>query len=165
MKAIEALGARRLLTSFTASSVADLVSDINAANAAGGPDTITLAPATTFTLTARDNENYGFSGLPAIEPGGGGFELRPLRQPISEADFRFLHIRRTGRAVGAPARVTILCLPPTGDPITIPAVISYQAFVDRLFGGTVISEGHSCLVVAAPSPWSSCSSSSGSSRS
>jgi len=44
MRPIEPLETRRLLTAFTASSVAELIGDINAANAAGGENTITLAP-------------------------------------------------------------------------------------------------------------------------
>ena len=44
MRPVEHLEARRLLASFTASSVTELIADINAANAAGGSNTITLAP-------------------------------------------------------------------------------------------------------------------------
>src|SRR4051795_3866573 len=42
MRNVEPLESRRLLASFTASSVTDLIADINAANAAGGTNTITL---------------------------------------------------------------------------------------------------------------------------
>jgi hypothetical protein len=55
MKQVELLESRRLLASFTASSVAELVGDINAANAAGGANTITLAAGAAFSLTAVDN--------------------------------------------------------------------------------------------------------------
>src|SRR5437899_7102154 len=53
-------------SSFTAASVSDLIADINAANAAGGSNTITLVAGTTFTLTAVDNTTDGATGLPVI---------------------------------------------------------------------------------------------------
>src|SRR4051812_21699431 len=69
MRLVEQLEPRRLLTSFTASSVADLIADINAANAAGGSNTITLSSGTTFKLSAVDNGTDGPSGLPVIAVG------------------------------------------------------------------------------------------------
>jgi hypothetical protein len=60
---LEALEARQLLASYTAASVADLIADINAANTAGGANTITLVAGTTFTLTSTGN---GSDGLPPI---------------------------------------------------------------------------------------------------
>jgi hypothetical protein len=66
MRQVEQLETRRLLTAFTATSVAELVGDINAANAAGGANTITLTPATTFNLTVADNEFGTPTGLPVI---------------------------------------------------------------------------------------------------
>jgi len=51
-------------SSFTAASVSDLVADINAANAAGGSNTINLVAGTTFNLTAVDNTSDG------ARPGG-----------------------------------------------------------------------------------------------
>ncbi|MCA1686329.1 MAG: hypothetical protein LC745_10200, partial [Planctomycetia bacterium] len=67
---LEPLEDRTVLSSYSASSVAELIADINAANAAGGSNTITLAPGKTFTLTAADNTNvlgYGdANGLPVI---------------------------------------------------------------------------------------------------
>src|SRR6476620_2607096 len=60
---------RTVLSGYTASSVAELIADINAANAAGGSNTITLAPGKTFTLTAVDNITDGATGLPAIASG------------------------------------------------------------------------------------------------
>jgi hypothetical protein len=50
------LEARTVPSGFTAASVADLVADINAANAAGGANNITLVAGTTFTLTARPSK-------------------------------------------------------------------------------------------------------------
>src|SRR5262249_14120007 len=44
---LEALEDRALPSSYTAGTVADLIADINAANAAGGANTITLNPGTT----------------------------------------------------------------------------------------------------------------------
>jgi hypothetical protein len=64
--AVEALEDRAVPVSFTAATVADLVADISAANAAGGANTITLAPGARFTLTAADNSTDGPTGLPVI---------------------------------------------------------------------------------------------------
>jgi hypothetical protein len=67
MRQVEPLETRRLLAAFTASSVPELIADINAANAAGGSNTITLTPGTTFTLNAVNNYYYdGPAGLPMI---------------------------------------------------------------------------------------------------
>jgi hypothetical protein len=46
--------------------VADLIADINAANTAGGSNTITLVAGKTFTLAAVDNTTDGATGLPVI---------------------------------------------------------------------------------------------------
>ena len=69
MQLIEQLETRRLLASFTAASVADLISDIGAANAAGGSNTITLAAGSTFKLNAVADNNFGATGLPMIVAG------------------------------------------------------------------------------------------------
>ena len=69
MRQVEPLETRRLLASFTAASVPELIGDINAANAAGGSNTITLMPAATFTLDAVDNTTDGPTGLPVILAG------------------------------------------------------------------------------------------------
>jgi hypothetical protein len=64
---LEQLEDRTLPSSFTAATVSDLIADINAANAAGGSNTITLAPKTTFTLTQVNNTtSEGSNGLPVI---------------------------------------------------------------------------------------------------
>src|SRR5215470_2284151 len=63
---LEPLEDRALPSAYTATSVADLIADINAANAAGGSNTITLVAGTTFTLTAVDNTTDGATGLPVI---------------------------------------------------------------------------------------------------
>ena len=77
MQPVEQLETRRLLAVFTASSVAELVSDINAVNETPEADTITLAPGSAFTLTAVDHSNPdgAATGLPAIVPGGGGLTI------------------------------------------------------------------------------------------
>jgi hypothetical protein len=62
----EPLEGRTLLASWTAVSVADLIADINAANLAGGSNTITLAAHKTFNLTAVNNTTDGANGLPVI---------------------------------------------------------------------------------------------------
>jgi hypothetical protein len=69
VRQFESLEPRRLLASFTASSVADLISDIKAANTSGGANTITLVPGTTFKLNAVDNDFGGPTGLPVIAAG------------------------------------------------------------------------------------------------
>ena len=62
----EQLEGRTLLASWIAASVADLIADINAANLAGGSNTIELVAGKTFTLTARNNSTDGGNGLPVI---------------------------------------------------------------------------------------------------
>src|SRR5690349_16374978 len=71
---LEHLEDRFLPTAYTAASVAQLIYDINDANLHPGTNTITLAAATTFTLTAVNNtalENlsYATNGLPVIAAG------------------------------------------------------------------------------------------------
>jgi hypothetical protein len=51
---------------YTAGSASDLIADINAANQAGGGNTILLAANTTFDLTAVNNTTNGANGLPAM---------------------------------------------------------------------------------------------------
>jgi hypothetical protein len=63
---LEPLEDRALPSAYTAGSVADLIADINTANAAGGSNTITLVAGTTFNLTAVDNSTDGATGLPVI---------------------------------------------------------------------------------------------------
>jgi hypothetical protein len=53
-------------SNFNAASVSDLIADINAANLAGGANTITLVAGNTFTLAAADNGTDGATGLPLI---------------------------------------------------------------------------------------------------
>jgi hypothetical protein len=69
MRPVETLEVRRLLASFTASSVTELIADINAANAAGGSNTITLTPGALFKLSAVDNTTAGATGLPVVAAG------------------------------------------------------------------------------------------------
>jgi hypothetical protein len=66
---LERLEDRTVLSGYTASTVADLIADINAANAAGGSNTITLVAGKTFTLTKVDNTTDGATGLPVIAGG------------------------------------------------------------------------------------------------
>jgi hypothetical protein len=63
---LEKLEDRRLPSSYTAASVSALIADINAANAAGGSNTIVLAANTTFDLTVVNNTTNGANGLPVI---------------------------------------------------------------------------------------------------
>jgi hypothetical protein len=64
--ALEQLDERTLLTNYTAGTVSHLIADINAANAAGGANTITLVAGATFTLTAVNNSTDDNTGLPVI---------------------------------------------------------------------------------------------------
>src|SRR5215472_7431363 len=65
---MEQLEDRRLLSNYSAASVSDLIADINAANKAGGTNTITLTAPTTspYVLTAVNNTADGGNGLPQI---------------------------------------------------------------------------------------------------
>src|SRR5262245_48101144 len=63
---LEQLEDRTVTSTFTAASVSDLIADINAANAAGGANTIALVAGTTFTLAAVNNSTDGGNGLPVI---------------------------------------------------------------------------------------------------
>jgi hypothetical protein len=65
---VELLEDRTVLSSYTAATVADLIADINAANLAGGSNTITLAAGKSFGLTQADNtmSGDGANGLPVI---------------------------------------------------------------------------------------------------
>jgi hypothetical protein len=62
---------RTLLSTYSAATVSDLIADINAANNAGGTNTITLTAPTTspYVLTAVDNTTAGPTGLPVISGG------------------------------------------------------------------------------------------------
>ena len=66
--ALKQLEDRTLLTGYNAANVTDLINDINAANTAGGSNTITLTAQTTspYVLTAVDNSTDGWTGLPVI---------------------------------------------------------------------------------------------------
>jgi hypothetical protein len=57
---------RVAMSNYTAATVPDLIADINAANAGGGSNTITLVAGATFTLTAVNNATDGATGLPVI---------------------------------------------------------------------------------------------------
>lgn len=60
---LEALEDRTVPSSVTAATVTDLINEINAANQAGGSNTIALVAGNTFTLTAAPD---GANGLPVI---------------------------------------------------------------------------------------------------
>jgi hypothetical protein len=65
---LESLEDRSLLSSYSAATVSELISDINAANAAGGTNSIALTAPTSspYMLTAVDNTTDGPTGLPVI---------------------------------------------------------------------------------------------------
>jgi hypothetical protein len=68
--ACEELEGRTVPSNFTAATVSDLIADINAANTAGGSNTIALVAGKTFTLTTAMSNNSsgvaGYNGLPVI---------------------------------------------------------------------------------------------------
>src|SRR5229473_7335167 len=63
---LEQLETRTLLSNYSAATVSDLIADINAANLAGGSNTITLAAGTNFALAVVNNATDGATGLPII---------------------------------------------------------------------------------------------------
>jgi len=65
---VEQLEDRALPSSYSAGNVKDLIADINAANTAGGANTISLTAPTTspYVLTAVNNTTNGATGLPVI---------------------------------------------------------------------------------------------------
>jgi hypothetical protein len=70
---LEGLEERTVPSSFTAATFSDLIADINAANLAGGSNSITLVAGNRFNLTVQDNDDYaateGANGLPVIAAG------------------------------------------------------------------------------------------------
>lgn len=56
-------------SNYTAGNVAELIADIDSANASGDSDTITLAPGARFSLTSQNNVATGANGLPVIATG------------------------------------------------------------------------------------------------
>jgi hypothetical protein len=68
---LDQLEDRMLPSNYTALTASDLIADINAANNAGGTNTITLTAPTTspYVLTAVDNHTDGPTGLPVISGG------------------------------------------------------------------------------------------------
>jgi hypothetical protein len=66
---LERLEDRTLPSSYSAASVSGLIADINAANKAGGGNTITLTANTTFDLTKVNANIDGPTGLPVIAAG------------------------------------------------------------------------------------------------
>jgi hypothetical protein len=83
-----------LPASYTAASVADLIADINAANLAGGSNTITLAAGATFTLAAAADKSG--DGLPMIAANDNlsflGNNDTIQRKPTSTAAFRLFEV-------------------------------------------------------------------------
>src|SRR5262249_45020176 len=101
---LERLEDRTLPSNYTAASVADLIADINAANAVGGSNTITLVAGTTLTLSAVDNTTDGATGLPVIAAndnltiaGNGDTIERSMAAGI--ADFRLLDLASGGSLI------------------------------------------------------------------
>jgi hypothetical protein len=68
---LEALEDRTLPSTYYTATTSELIADINAANRAGGANTITLTAPTTspYVLTAVNNTTNGANGLPVISGG------------------------------------------------------------------------------------------------
>src|SRR5262245_39508159 len=68
---LQALECRQLLTAYTAATAAELIKDINAANKAGGTNTITLTAAagSPYVFSAVNNTTDGANVLPVIKKG------------------------------------------------------------------------------------------------
>jgi hypothetical protein len=60
-----------MFSSYTASTVAQLIAAIDSANSSAAADTITIAAGATFALTAASDTTHGATGLPRITGGGG----------------------------------------------------------------------------------------------
>ena len=107
---LEQLEDRSLPSTYYAATVSDLIADINAANQAGGSNTVLLAANTTFDLAAANNGTNGGNGLPVIAAnnnlaiiGQGGDVIQ--RDPFSYYDFRLFDV-----AGGASLTLTDLIL-------------------------------------------------------
>jgi hypothetical protein len=68
---LEQLETRLVPASYSAVNVAQLIADINAANTAGGSNTVTLTAPTSrpYVLTREINSSFGATGLPGIAAG------------------------------------------------------------------------------------------------
>jgi hypothetical protein len=126
MRPIEPLESRRLLASFAASSVAELIGGINAANAAGGSNSITLTPGITFNLIAADNATHHPTGLPVVAAGNdltiaGNGDIIQRSTARGTPDFRLFDV-----AAGASLSLNNLTL---------------SGGVARFYGGAVVNLG------------------------
>jgi hypothetical protein len=100
--ALEQLEDRSLPSAYTAGNVAELIADINAANLKGGPNTITLAPHTLFSVTAVDNLADCPNGLPVIADGDkltivGNESVIERSTASGTPDFRLFDVSSRGR--------------------------------------------------------------------
>jgi hypothetical protein len=94
---LDQLENRMVPTTFTASSVADLIADIHAANLQGGDNAIVLTANTPFTLTTVDNTTDGPTGLPVIAGKGrltieGNGDTIARSQVVGTPAFRLLDV-------------------------------------------------------------------------
>jgi len=94
-RCFETLEGRRLLATVT--TQAGLIAAINAANAAGGNNTITLGKNITLFESTADNTSDGFNGLPAITTGdnltiNGVGHILARSTSSGNSDFRFFDV-------------------------------------------------------------------------
>ncbi len=82
-----------------AGDVACLITAINAANASGTANTLTLA-AGPYTLTAVDNNTDGLTGLPSVTSPltlrGAGADSTMIERAVGAPQFRLLHVALQG---------------------------------------------------------------------
>ncbi|MBE9118155.1 DUF4347 domain-containing protein [Lusitaniella coriacea LEGE 07157] len=118
---------------FTATTVAELIADINTANANGEADTIRLTPNGIYTLTVIDNNTDGDNGLPSILADGGnsltieGFGAT-IERDGAAPNFRIFHV-----SGGADLRLNNLTLR-SGSTQTAGAFITRN-------GGAILNRG------------------------
>jgi hypothetical protein len=97
---VEQLEDRLVPSTFTVSDVSHLIKAINAANKAGGSNTITLVAGDTFTLTKSNNKVDGPTGLPVIKANdnltiiGNGDTIE--RNTFKTPDFRLFDVALGG---------------------------------------------------------------------
>ena len=124
---LEQLEDRSLPSTYYAATVSDLIADINAANQAGGSNTVLLAANTTFDLAAANNGTNGGNGLPVIAAnnnlailGQGGDVIQ--RDDFSDYDFRLFDVAG-------------------GASLTLTDLILQNGYVSGAFGNTTADGG------------------------
>jgi hypothetical protein len=118
---LEALETRNLLSTYYAATASDLIADINAANAAGGVNTIMLtAPSTSpYVLSTANNSSNGANAFPVIS---GGINTAGIKKKVAPVN-----------------------IPP--DNLTI---VTANGSANPGYGDTIDASGHGRLFDVAP---------------